>query len=265
MAFARKIETVTVATVTLVALVISLLDLAGLLDGIGWLRNRIPVLTLLAVGALAAYLVTEQSLTERRQSSVVQSAVGQLAAKLSVTESHEFDTRAKFWLYAAKRIRESKSTIDDLTWGMVTPTAMTLVDEKAYGEYRHEIGTASSGKGANRDKVYREIMSFPNDVRLGRAIPLLNSDRYPNFQLRCYRYDHSGTPPLLQFYVFDKEEVLISLTPLTNSARDSRYMTYKKQADGGPDVGLLRGRMALRHHTKALPADRMADSLRNRR
>jgi Domain of unknown function (DUF4062) len=145
---------------------------------------------------------------------------------LAVINSGEFPSRAKFWLYAAKRIRESHS-IDDLTWGIVINTRRTKEDEDAYTTYREAIQEASTGKGANKDKTYREIMSFPNDIRLGRAASLLDSEQYPNFQLKCFDYDHIGTPPLLQFYIFDEKEILVSLVPLTGNPRDCRYMFFK--------------------------------------
>jgi hypothetical protein len=147
---------------------------------------------------------------------------------LAVFESGEFPSRAKFWLYAAERIRESQS-IDDLTWGTVMNTRRTKEDEDAYDTYRKAIWEASTGRDANRGKTYREIMSFPNNIRLGRAAPLLDNEQYPNFQLRCFDYDHAGTPPLLQFYIFDEKEILVSLVPLTGNPKDSRYMFFKNE------------------------------------
>jgi hypothetical protein len=155
-------------------------------------------------------------------------AIAAEALALSGIESRQFDNRADFWLYAAERIRDSKS-VDDLTWGMVYPTAERVRDKEAYEVYRRAIRTASAGRGRNKGNLYREIMSFPNELRLRRAAPLLDNEKYPNFQLKCFDYDHGGTPPLLQFYVFDKKEVLISLTPLTGTATDSRYMTFKNE------------------------------------
>lgn len=149
----------------------------------------------------------------------------------AVSESGQFPSRAKFWLHAAERIRESQS-IDDLTWGTVLPTVMTREDERAYKIYRRAIWKASTGRGANKSKRYREIMSFPNAIRLGRAAPLLDNEKYPNFQLRCFDYDHTGTPPLLQFYIFDEKEVLVSLVPLTGSPNDSRYVFFKNEPLG---------------------------------
>src|ERR1700722_14973346 len=62
MLIVKRLETITIAIATFVAIVIGILDLAGALEGVGWLRNRISVLTLLVVGALAAHLIIEQSL-----------------------------------------------------------------------------------------------------------------------------------------------------------------------------------------------------------
>jgi hypothetical protein len=147
----------------------------------------------------------------------------------AVSESGRFSSRAEFWLYAAERIRESRS-IDDLTWGTVINTRRTKEDERAYNAYREAIWEASTGRGANEGKTYREIMSFPNNIRLDRAVPLLDDKQYPNFQLRCFDYDHTGTPPLLQFYIFDEKEILVSLVPLAgNNPKGSRFMFFKNE------------------------------------
>lgn len=174
---------------------------------IGWVRGDSPITT---TGEAVTPVGTAQAVTQ------------------GGIESGRFDSRAEFWLYAAKRIRESQS-IDDLTWGTVLPTVRTVKDENAYATYRKAIWRASTGRGVNKGKRYREIMSFPNSIRLGRAAPLLDDDKYPNFQLRCFDYDHVGTPPLLQFYIFDQKEILVSMTPLTGNPNDSRYMFFKNE------------------------------------
>lgn len=225
MFIAKKLETVTVIAVAVLAIAISIMDLAGFIDGVGWLRERVSVLTLLVVGAVAAHLIIEQSSIARNQSDIVRSAVDQAVAALEGVEARQFDSREDFWRYAAKRVRESR-TIDDLTWGEILPTVRTPQDRVAYNAYRREIELASTGKGTNQRKAYREIMSFPDDIRLQRAAPLMDR-RFTNYELRYFDYDHPGTPPLLQFYVFDRREVLISLTPLTRSPLDSRYLSIK--------------------------------------
>ena len=68
-------------------------------------------------------------------------------------------------------------------------------------------------------------MTFPDGRRLQRARALMH-ERYPNFQLRYYDYDHAGTPLLVQYYVFDGMEVLISLVP---PSLNCRYMTFRSR------------------------------------
>ena len=129
------------------------------------------------------------------------SAVQQAVEALNGIEIREFHSRAEFWEHAAERIRTSRATIDDLTWGLIPVTARTPQDQAAYIKYRKAIEAASTGRGENRDKIYREIMTFPDGRRLPRARALMH-ERYPNFQLRYYDYDHTGTPLLFQYYVF---------------------------------------------------------------
>lgn len=225
MSIGKRLETITISAVVLIAVGISVADLIGALDGVGWLRTRIPVITLLVVGAMSAYLIEEQYSASRNQAGVLTSAVQQAIDALNGVEVREFPGRAEFWEYAAKRIRSSNATIDDLTWGLIPLSARTPQDEAAYREYRRAIEVVSTGKGGHKNTVYREIMTFPDGRRLPRARALMH-ERYPNFQLRYYDYDHAGTPLLVQYYVFDRMEVLISLVP---PSLNTRYMSFRNR------------------------------------
>lgn len=55
-----SLETPTVVLAALIALGVSILDLLGLLDGVGWLHTRIPVLTLLLLGILGVQQAVER-------------------------------------------------------------------------------------------------------------------------------------------------------------------------------------------------------------
>jgi len=222
---AKKLETMTVTAVASVAIIVSTLDLAGVLSGVGWFRNRIPVLTLLAVGAVSAYIIAAQSSASRSQRDTLQSVVHQAIAALGGIEVRSFDNLADYWTYATDRIKDS-ATIDDLTWGLSSVSWTTARDLAAYKEYRRQIALATTGKKENRNKVYREVFSFPSERRVARAVALMDQ-RYPNYHLRFYDYDHSGTPLLLQFYVCDNSEVLISSHSESGSPLDSRYMVFK--------------------------------------
>jgi len=223
---AKRLDTVTLAVVASIAIIISILDLTGALDGIGWFKARIPILTLLVVGAIAAYTIAEKISASRNEEEILQSVMHETIAALSGVEVRSFDSPADFWLYAADRIKTSKGTIDDLTWGLSNTGSTTSGDSVAYREYRRQIAIATVGKGDNRIKTYREIMSFPDDTRIARAAALMDR-KHPNYHLRFYDYNHVGTPALLQFYIFDRIEVAISSHSTSGSPRDNRYTVFR--------------------------------------
>ena len=223
---AKRFEAATLAVVAGVAILISILDLAGTLDGISWLKDRIPILTLLIIGVMAAYVVAERTSAVRDEKEALQSVIHETIAGLSGIEVRSFDSSGDFWLYAASCIKASKATIDDLTWGLHSTSSTSAQDVASYWEYRRQIAIATTGKGDSRTKVYREIMSFPDADRIARTAPLMN-EKHPNYHLRFYDYDHTGTPFLLQFYVFDRVEVLISSHSESGSPRDNRYMAFR--------------------------------------
>jgi hypothetical protein len=198
MSIAKRLELITIVAVACTAVAISIADLIGALDEVMWLKSRIPVLILLVVGAVSAYLIEERWSSSREQARTLSAAVEQAVEALSGIEVREFHGRAEFWGYATERIRAAKATIDDLTWGLVPVTATTPQDQAAYREYRKAIEQVSTGKGEHRNKTYREVMTFPDARRLPRARAMMHH-RYPNFQLRYYDYDHAGTPLLIQF------------------------------------------------------------------
>jgi hypothetical protein len=219
------------AVVAATAVGITVADMVGALDNVPWLQARIPVITLLALGAFALYLISEQFVQAREQEMYVDAAILKAMRAVSGVEVRRFNTRADFYRYAAERIRACNHT-DDLTWGPMPASAMNADDEAAYEEYRHAIAAACTGKGDNKRKIFREVMSFPVETRIERAAPLMNKDRYPNYHLRYYDYNHYGSPVLLQYYVFDKSEVLFSSRTQPASSMDNRFMSIKSRELG---------------------------------
>jgi hypothetical protein len=227
----KRLEVVTMAVVAAAAVGITVADMVGALDNVSWLQARIPVITLLALGAFALSLISEQFAQAREQEMYVDAAILKAMCAISGVEVRRFDTRADFYRYAAERIRACDHT-DDLTWGPMPASAMNADDEAAYKEYRQAIAAACSAKGDNKRKIFREVMSFPVETRIERAAPLLNKDRYPNYHLRYYDYNHDGSPVLLQYYVFDKSEVLFSSRMQPASPIDNQFMSIKSQELG---------------------------------
>ena len=77
MGILRRLEATSLATIAVLALGISILDLSGALDGLDWLKARIPVLTLLASAAIISHLAirgwTNTNDIEKAMISVVRS------------------------------------------------------------------------------------------------------------------------------------------------------------------------------------------------
>jgi len=230
----KRLEVVMMTVVACTAVGITVADMVGALDNVPWLQARIPVITLLALGAFAGYLISEQFAQVREQEMYLDAAVLKAMRTVSGVQVRRFDTRADFYRYAARQIRACNRT-DDLTWGPMPALGMSADDQCAYKEYRHAIAVACTGKGDNRKKIFREVMSFPADsaeIRIELAASLMNKERYPNYHLRYYDYNHRGSPILLQYYVFDKSEVLISSRAQPAASMDNEFVSIKS-----PELG----------------------------
>lgn len=217
----KRIESASLGVVALIALLIAGLDLAGALDGVNWLKSRIPLLTLLVAAAAVGHLAVAQLHRDTDLKSAVEAGVTLALRSTDLLQVRRFESRAEFWNYAADRVLGAKSSVDDLTWGPDYSTAMSTADLAAFERYRANIKQVSAGRGNRATLIYREIVSFPGVARLERVSPLM-SERYPNFHLRYYDYEHAGTPPLLQFYIVDGEEIIVSI-PTTATGVDSYF------------------------------------------
>jgi hypothetical protein len=78
----EKIETIALAVVGIICIAISILDFTGALDSIKWLADRIVVMNLLALGAVAFYLVLERSRGFRRLETKILSGHNEILKKL---------------------------------------------------------------------------------------------------------------------------------------------------------------------------------------
>jgi len=218
----RILETLALGVVAALALFVSILDLAGALDGVDWLKNRVAVLTLLAVGAVLTHLTIIHWTSQRELDDALKAATEEIREAVHGIVFRELEGASEYWEYAAERIGRARSSVDDVTWGEVASSQVSAETKRAYKLYRRRIGAICTGRGRNTRLVYREMMSFPDGYRLGRARDLLN-DAYPNYHLRYFDFDHDGMPPLLQFFVIDRKEVLLSVQSKT--AFDNKYIS----------------------------------------
>lgn len=96
----------------LVSYAISVLSLSGALSNIGWLEERVPLLTLLAVGTMCGYLALERRTKLNRLESLCQEGFDQLVGMITGTNVNVFRRREDFYRDAAVHIGKAKSTVD---------------------------------------------------------------------------------------------------------------------------------------------------------
>ena len=65
-----KIDKIVILLVALICILISVLDFFDALDSLPWLAKRVPILTLLAIGLIALFLVTQKPFEFRRNQKV---------------------------------------------------------------------------------------------------------------------------------------------------------------------------------------------------
>jgi hypothetical protein len=204
-----QIHRIIVYFVATLAILIAVLDFLGVEVVVQHLSQRIAELTLVTVGFLALHMAMQDSKLSRIARDTFATPTIIVKA-LQGVRFEEFGDASVYWRYVARRIESAKKSVDDLTWGR-TPTAqITSGAKEAYANYRKAIHSVTQGKGSHAQVVYREIMSFPDGYRVGRARALLE-DRFRNYHLRFYDYDHKGTPRQIQFLLIDQEELLLGI------------------------------------------------------
>ncbi len=222
----RKIETYTAATLAALALLISILDMVGAFERVSWLRENVSKFTLLAVGAILLHLVITDWSAPRELRDALKESTNEIRDAVRGVKLHEFEDAAQYFRYAVDAIDKARHSIVDVTWGQPWDPEISADTQRAYGQYRAAVARACK-RGSRSNVVYREIMSFPDGKRIGRVKDMLKEE-YPNYHVRYFDYPHEGTPPLLQFFVLDRREALVSV--LSNTAFQNRYFAV---ASGG--------------------------------
>jgi hypothetical protein len=193
---------------------IAFLDLIGRdLQGspFDWLKQPLPLILLL-VSTLSLSVGWERLFHLNRMNDrlaaleeLVEGSQERVINALRGADTRSFERLDEFWTYAAKRVREAKKRVDDLSWGGRVQH-LTKAEDKAFQKYLSAVKTC-----CGRDIPYKEIMSFSDPVHFSRADSLL-SPGLSSYHLRYYdvRLDNTAPAPL-PFMVVDGEEVIIAL------------------------------------------------------
>jgi hypothetical protein len=198
----EKAEQIVLGLTAIFSILVSVLDWFGL---VSLPPGAVSSLTLLGIGLVAGYLVLERRSKLDKIEQIVALGFDDLVLSISGSHVEVFKDYQQLYEYAARRMREAKKSVDDLTWGASFSTRRTESEERAFRKYMQAIVETAS----RREIRYREVMTFPNEERLKRAEGILSKNIY-GYQLRYYEIEHQSTPPLLEFMVIDSEEVILA-------------------------------------------------------
>lgn len=183
--------------------------LISILDWLDWLPQdamRIPNLTLLVVGLVAAYLVLERRSKLDNIEHLVIDGAERIIHSLEGVDIVRFANDQELFEYMAKRTLEAENTVDDLTFGFKEPL-ISRASQKARDKYLESISHISSRR--ERTISYREVMSFPALLHIARARSMLQQN-LPGYRLRYYEFTQTHLPALLSFMVIDSQELVLA-------------------------------------------------------
>lgn len=186
-----------------ISIIISLLDLTGLLGGT-FLASRTPILTLLVLGIVVGYLSLERRSKLDKIEQLLKESFENLPSLMG-GQIKALKNSQDAYRYIAQRITKAKRRVDDLSWGAITTTRRTAEQEHAFQKYLESLVATASRK----DIIYREVMTFHKEERVNRAEEMIARNIF-GYQLRYYDIPFEGIPPLLQFMVIDSEEVILA-------------------------------------------------------
>lgn len=206
--------------VTGISLIIAFLDLFELLDPVSPIAQKIPALTLLAVGSVASYLVLER----RRMNNSIESFQKQGENILdSITRSSDqviksldgvkvvsFSSSAELVTYAAERYRNAKC-IDNITWSGSSKQPRTRRDLDAYTAYQSAISEVAK----RPDALWREVVIFGSIEHFKREKERILDEENVGYSLGYYEQSVSNgkVPRRLGFAIVDNEEMFVSYSP----------------------------------------------------
>lgn len=196
----EKVERITLITTVAVSLLISILDLLGVLDTIHWLSGRTSAITLLVVALIAGYIASERfGRLERIERSITDNTE-RILTSLSGVEANLLPTADEAFKYMAESIVKAEHRIDHAA------LAPPIQRREPYSKIWEQAIT----KVLKANKVmYRYITaSFADAARWERVKRRLTD---PNIQKYYVGYYHvsASTIPLLSFFLIDEREVIM--------------------------------------------------------
>lgn len=201
----EMVEQILLIVTAVVTAVISVLHLLGLLHSVPRLEQQTPALTLLVVALIAGHLLIERKSKLDRLERQIRDGVEATIGALKGAEVRRLANKEELFKYFRRRIHEARKSVDDLTWGPVDMSYGTPAASLAFRRYVDEIPKVCK----KTNFVYREVMTFPTECRLKRAVEMIKKN-LPCYHIKYYDLPVKGMPPFFQFLVIDSEEVIFA-------------------------------------------------------
>ncbi|MCB0010240.1 MAG: hypothetical protein KDE34_00015 [Anaerolineales bacterium] len=206
----KQFEVIVLSGIITISLVVTLLDFLGVLDQIQWLKDRVPILILLATVGIAGYLLLERrnqlESNEVTQQMLVQlgvtaeTATSTIIKSLGGVEIRHFEMGSDLLKYVNQRLRHVRRQVDDLSWSAEVGLGVAIErTRQANTEYVNHVKTVS------QNCLYRDVFIFNMPRRVEKLRQIL-AESPPGYS--CAYYAPTDIP-LLQFMVIDQEEVIL--------------------------------------------------------
>ncbi len=168
---------------------------------------RISILSI-SLSLIFAHLLLERTLFKNDDDNVV--------------KIKTFNSSGDFYLHYKQLLEKAKSSVDDLTHGLVYTTVRTTFDRESHTKYINVVPEITNRKALE----YREVMSFPNGNRIKKAKEMIEA-KLPNYKLRYYDLtpeEHESCPPVMQFFIIDSKYLLLGSHSGKNENTNETYM-----------------------------------------
>jgi hypothetical protein len=99
MKFQKQIDIIVILLVAVISISITILDFVGALDSIPWLSERIPTMTLLAIGIVAVYLLSQSSTAFKNVENVIRDSNKEVIYKIDSARMNQeiLDNIERIW------------------------------------------------------------------------------------------------------------------------------------------------------------------------
>lgn len=206
----RLIETITLILTILVGLIISVLDLTGLLDSSPMISKRSPAITLLCVAFVASYLILERKnnlYNYNRLLTFISSSSSQIIKSLKGVEIKVYHSKGDFAQVLLSKLKEAKQ-VDSLVWTKRRPEPAADKDNEFYRKY----SKVSNEIMQKRDIVWREVF-IPDENLVKRCEERLLNTKIKGYYAGYYEQPAPENLPRFSFMIINKKELFLFRLP----------------------------------------------------